>query len=334
MPRQARIDAPGALHHIIIRGIERKKIFRKNTDRDDFLERLGTILSETATPCFAWTLMSNHVHLLIRTGKVPVATIMRKLLTGYAIYFNRKYNRHGQLFQNRYKSILCQEDTYLLELVRYIHLNPLRAKIVQKFEKLDKYRYCGHSVLLGNQKLPWQDVSYVLSFFGKQLKASQRRYREFVEKGIALGKRPELVGGGLIRSAGGWKAVKSLKKSERIKGDERILGDSDFVLSTLAECKEQFDRRYRLRAKGIDLDHLLNQVSTLFELEPEKIMSNRRYPVVVRARSVLSYWAVSELGYSATELANLYGLTQSAVTKAVTRGEKLARENELKIDEG
>jgi len=127
MPRQARIDAPGALHHIICRGIERKKIFQDDTDRNDFVNRLGTVLIETSTACYAWSLIPNHFHLLLRTGNSPIATIMRRLLTGYAVTFNRRHRRHGHLFQNRYKSILCQEDLYFLELVCYIHLKVPRC---------------------------------------------------------------------------------------------------------------------------------------------------------------------------------------------------------------
>ena len=108
MPRTARIDAPGALHHIIIRGIERHAIFRNTADREDFLKRLGDILPDTKTHCYAWVLMTNHVHLLLKTGLAPIAMVMRRLLTGYAVSFNRRYRRHGQLFQNRYKSFkLC-----------------------------------------------------------------------------------------------------------------------------------------------------------------------------------------------------------------------------------
>ena len=108
MPRKARIDAPGALHHIIIRGIEKRKIFKDDKDCYQFIKRLGTILAETETPIYAWALMPNHVHLLLKTGLTPIATIMRRLLTGYAVYFNHRYRRHGHLFQNRYKTILCQ----------------------------------------------------------------------------------------------------------------------------------------------------------------------------------------------------------------------------------
>jgi len=149
MPRKARIDAPNALHHVIVRGIERKKIFRSDYDRKDIVSRLGKLMPETDTDCFAWALIPNHFHLLLRTGSVPIAVFMSRLLTGYAGWFNRKYKRHGQLFQNRYKSFLCQEDAYLKELVRYIHLNPLRAGIVSDMNELDKHPWCGHSVLMG-----------------------------------------------------------------------------------------------------------------------------------------------------------------------------------------
>ncbi|MFZ0611866.1 MAG: transposase [Desulfobacterales bacterium] len=108
MPRQARIDAHGALHHIIIRGIERKAIFEDDRDREDFIDRLSDPLQEMVTPCYAWALMSNHVHLLLRTGAVPITSVMRRLLTGHAVRFNRRHRRHGHLFQNRYKSILCK----------------------------------------------------------------------------------------------------------------------------------------------------------------------------------------------------------------------------------
>src|SRR4030042_6721072 len=119
MPRLARLDAPGVLHHVIIRGIERRNIFKDNKDRDNLLERLATLLSETQTACYAWALLPNHAHFLFRTGKVGLSPLMRRLLTGYAASFNRRHKRHGQLFQNRYKSINCQEEVYLKELVRY-----------------------------------------------------------------------------------------------------------------------------------------------------------------------------------------------------------------------
>ena len=214
MPRQSRIDAPGALHHLIIRGIERKVIFKDDADRFEFIERIESIFSESSTQCFAWALMSNHVHILTRTAETPIATLMRRLLTGYAMAFNRRHHRHGHLFQNRYKSILCQEDAYLLELTRYIHLNPLRAGIVKDISALDVFPFTGHSAIMGNRQSKWQDTEKILAMFAKYRKTARRKYREFVEGGIDAGRRPELVGGGLVRSVGGWKKAKILLKGQ------------------------------------------------------------------------------------------------------------------------
>ncbi|RLB95310.1 MAG: transposase, partial [Deltaproteobacteria bacterium] len=249
MPRKARIDAPGALHHIIIRGIERRRIFSDDQDRDNFIERLGKIITETQTSCLAWALIPNHAHILLRTGSTPLSTVMRRLLTGYAVSYNRRHRRSGHLFQNRYKSILCQEDTYLLELVRYIHLNPLRANIVKTRKESDRYPYSGHSVLMGKIKRDFQDTDYVLRLFGKKVSGARRAYRAYVERGIAQGRRPDLVGGGLIRSAGGWSAVTAMRNAkDHMKSDERILGDGDFAQSVLNQAKERLEDRYRLQA--------------------------------------------------------------------------------------
>ena len=277
MPRLARLDAPGVLHHIIIRGVERRKIFLDNADRDDILDRISNILPEANMACYAWALMSNHAHFLFRTRDVGLSTVMRRLLTGYAVSFNRRHKRHGQLFQNRYKSIICQEDVYLKEVVRYIHLNPLRAKLVADMGQLNKYEYCGHSVLMGNTEQEWQDTRYVLSYFSKQIAAARRRYLSYVEADIDQGRRPELVGGGLIRSLGGWvEAGKSRQRGQdRIKGDQRILGESDFVLEVLSQADEKFDRYYELKSLGYDLKSVEQRVCEIYEIDPQEIYSKR-----------------------------------------------------------
>jgi putative transposase len=165
---------------------------------------------------------------------------MARLLTGYATSFNRRHRRHGHVFQNRYKSIICQEDAYLKELVRYIHLNPLRAGIVPNVELLERFRWCGHGVLLGKQACSWQDSQHVLALFGRTISEARRLYRVFVREGSSQGRREELVGGGIVRSQGGWTEVKSKRRSGRdmLKGDERILGDSSFVMRVLADAGE------------------------------------------------------------------------------------------------
>lgn len=332
MPRQARIDAPDALHHIMVRGIERREIFRDNKDKDNFIERLGKIIKETSTSCYAWSLLPNHVHLLLRTGSHPIATVMGRLLTAYALTFNRRHRRHGQLFQNRYKSILCQEDPYLMELVRYIHLNPLRANSVENYSSLGRYEYCGHGVILGKRRNDWQEVDYVLRFFNRKMKIARGRYEEYVAEGIEKGHRPELVGGGLIRSLGGWSEARKLGKSERrLKGDERILGDSEFVLDVLKESEERFERRYELKVRGYDLEVLAERVEEIFGMEPGDIYSPGKYQRLIKPRSVFCYWAVRELGETATSLAKGLSLTQAGVSKSVARGEKIVKEMNLKL---
>ena len=242
--------------------IERRNIFRDN--KDNFIDRLSDLLPATQTTCYAWAFIPNHAHFLFRSGG-EISTLMRRLLTGYAIYFNRRHRRHGQLFQNRYKSIICQEDMYFRELVRYIHLNPLRAKIVSDIKELNKYPYSGHTALagMGRKKHEWQDTEYVLSYFGKKVSASRKAYLSYVKKGIDQERRPELTGGGLVRSLGGWSMVKKLrlKGQDRIKGDERILGDSEFVTALLSEAKEKLERSYKLNALGYDLKKISQMVS-------------------------------------------------------------------------
>lgn len=331
MPRIARLDTPGLLHHVMIRGIEGRKIFNDDTDRENFIERLSALIPETRTECYAWSFLSNHAHFFLRSGPGGLAALMRRLLTGHAVYYNRRHKRHGQLFQNRYKSIICQEDAYLLELVRYIHLNPLRAKMVADLKGLDTYSYCGHSALTGKIKRKWQDVEYVLRYFGKRIGEARKQYRSYVEKGVSLGKRPDLVGGGLIRSIGGWDEVKKMRASGqgRIKSDQRILGESDFVSDVLGESERDFSRKYRLKSLGYDFEKVLRRVSTLFDLEKGYITGKGRQRDRVRARDLLCYWTVVELGMSMVDLARKFDLTPAAVSNAVQRGEKMAKDYQL-----
>jgi len=286
------------------------------------------VLSETDTKCFSWALIPNHFHLLLRTGACPLSTVMRRLLTGHAMNYNRRHRRSGQLFQNRYKSILCQEDTYLLELVRYIHLNPIRAKLVTDIKALDKYSFCGHAVIMGKKKKDWQDDGYVLKLFDGKRSTARRRYKIFVQKGIQAGKRPDLTGGGLIRSSGGWTVLKSLRRAKiHFKSDERVLGNSDFVERVLRSANEALDRKYDLKSKGYNIEKLSDRVAKILSISPEDIFQPGKQPVKVKARSLFCYWAVRELGFTMTDLASKLNISQPAVSMSVQRGEHIASEN-------
>jgi REP element-mobilizing transposase RayT len=330
MPRKARIDAPDALHHIMIRGIEKKPIFKDKSDRKAFLSRLEDVLLDTSTSCYSWVLMGNHVHLLLRTGREPLATVMRRLLTGYAQQFNRRHQRHGPLFQNRYKSILCEEESYFLQLVRYIHLNPIRSGIVKDIFSLGPYPYCGHAVLIGKRKNNWQDRDYVLRYFGPKRTNAVRAYKTFISEGIKEGYRPDLIGGGLIRSIGGWAEVKGLlSQGVRLKGDERILGSASFVEKVLRESHEHFEKRALLKRRGFGIDQLLKQIAQKFDVDEEDIKGRIRIANIADARAAFCYLSLRSLGESGVNIAKFLGLSQSAVSKAAVRGKAIVADKEM-----
>jgi putative transposase len=353
MPRQPRLDAPGLLQHVMARGIERRQIFRSDKDRESFLDRLATILEETKTQCYAWSLVPNHFHLLLRTGLTPLSKVMRRLMTGYAVTFNKRYKRSGHLFQNRYKSIVCEEDPYLLELIRYIHLNPLRAKLVQDLKELDKYPWTGHSAILGRRKNPLvpkppdqpnkpdrpdeptkslaeKTLEDLLLHFGDTLKVSRRRYRQFIKNGIDQGTRPELEGGGLVRSAGGNKwGLLGRKKEEREKGDGRILGSGDFVLHALNRADELFEGSVK---SPISLDELIRKVTQDRNIDLKDLLSYKRTRELSDTRAIISYLAAIELKNSGTKIASQLRLSEKSVSRCIERGKNLLDKDENLLD--
>jgi hypothetical protein len=244
---------------------------------------------------------------------------MRSLMSGYAGYFNRRYKRYGHLFQNRYKSIICEEEAYFLELVRYIHLNPLRVKTVKDINGLDENKYTGHSAIVGSAERQWQDTNEVLGRFSAKLRQAIRLYREFVKAGIEQGQRPELEGGGLLRSYGGWKGVMELRRGrEKYRTDERILGSSSFVEGIIREAEKQEERR----SKRVSLDTLMKRISRDMGINKESMTGEGRNRKVTKARSALAYTWVKYLGRSGYELARALGVRPQSVYDASIRAEQ------------
>ena len=279
-------------------------------------------------------------------------------MTGYAVTFNIRHKRSGHLFQNRYKSVVCEEDAYLLELIRYIHLNPLRASLVQNLQELDKYPWSGHSAILGRRKNPLlpdppkelsalstmpsaadrplaeSTIEDILLHFGETKRVAIKRYREFVEKGIKQGTREDLQGGGLVRSAGGETAGLLGRKAEerdlpdspeapdggRGKGDARILGSGDFVDATLSESEKLLERKYGHKKA---IEDLIKDVSEAFGVSPELICSGSRKPRISDARAIVAHMAVEETGHAATDVARHLGIRQTSVLQSVKKGKIL-----------
>ena len=320
MPRRARLDAPGTLHHVILRGINKRRIVDDIADRKNFVKRMGELATETKTTIYAWALMNNHAHILLRSAEIGLSGYMRRLLTGYAISYNRRHSRWGHLFQNRYKSIICEEDAYFTELVRYIHLNPLRAKLVKNFDKLDSYRWCGHSVLIGKIKNKWQERDYVLKWFGKKEGEAKKYYRDYVKKGIDKGRRPELVGGGLIRSLGGWSAVKAMRRSgDREWSDDRILGSGEFVEQIIKEAEAKMRYQFPIKEDPQKIDEFIARICKNEKLSTEEIKAGGRRRAASRVRAQIAIGLVKTYGVSLAEVARQLGVTTSAISRIITR---------------
>jgi len=320
MPRQARLDTPGTLHHVIFRGIEKRNLFDDKYDRENMVNRMEELVKETGTKIYAWSLMTNHVHILLKSGHSGLSRFMRRLLTGYAISYNIRHRRYGHLFQNRYKSIICNEDTYFHELIRYIHLNPLRAGLVKNMSELDRYPWSGHSALMGNKRREWQDIDYVLSWFGKTKNAAIKKYRAYVGDGIEKGKRDDLVGGGLIRTLGGWSQVLSHRKNdEKIVTDQRILGQGDFVERILRETDKRIKSQLSINERLISAEKRINEICNAEGVNTEELKGGSRRAHISDLRKRLAMELISEHGLTLAETARQLGVSTPAISKIMIR---------------
>ena len=331
MPRTGRLHIAGGYYHVMGRGLERRRIFATNTDKADFLERLGVLLDELSFECMAWSLMSNHYHLLIRVGDQPLSHLMRRLLSGYATNYNIRKKRTGYVFQNRYKSILCDADSYFLELVRYIHLNPVKAKILSGIDVLDTYAWTGHAVIMGKKSNDWQNIDEVLGNYSTKKTVARRRYRSFINDGVTL-KLENMDGGGLIRSYGGWQEIiKKRKNHEARIGDERILGDSDFIQQVIKQDDLKLEEEIMFKNQGWDIGKLVKYVCHHFDIDRSQLSTKGRNNRVSHAKALICYWGNSKLGISSTELGARLNISQPNVSRAVKRGREYSKENNFTL---
>jgi len=305
MPRGPRLDSPGCLHHVMLRGIERRRIFHDDRDRRDLLDRLSLILPEAGMPCFAWALMPNHVHLVVRTGRIPLARVMARVNTGYALAFNQRHERVGYLFQGRYRSVLVAEESYLLTLVRYVHLNPLRSGLVRSLSALGRHRWTGHATLMGRSDTCFQDTQAVLERFGGPTAEGRRRLLEWM--------RPELA-------------------SERDAGEaashaaNRVLGKEG------AQVEDRPDEDLP-RARSMSqaepepepcLPALIERVCAERDVSVNEVLTaSVRSRSVADARAEIAHRACIELGLPGSAVARGLGLSKGAVSQARVRGRAL-----------
>jgi hypothetical protein len=267
--------------------------------------------------------MDNHIHLLFKSGQHGISEVMRKLLTWYAQYFNRRHKRTGHLFQNRYKSILCEEENYLLALVRYIHLNPARAGIVRTIEELDCFPWSGHSVIVGNTKHPWMDIDSVLLHFDSRKRRAISAYRRFIIEEMDAGRKPELTGGGLIRSQGGWSRVLALHRSgQKEESDERILGAGEFVHAIMQEVEERQLRQTRIRRAGKGISDIIKEECGKAGVNEDELVRGSRRRKVSLTRAVIALRCKEEIGCSGATIARHLGVNTTSINRAIERAER------------
>jgi putative transposase len=307
------------------RGIARQLIFRDDVDRGDFVQRLARVAEAQYVSVYAWALLPNHFHVLLCTGQQPLARSMRSLLTGYAGAFNRRHHRSGHVCQNRYKSIVCDAEVYLLEWVRYLHLNPLRAGMVSDLKELAQYAYSGHGALVGTHGYAWQDTEAVLSQFGPTRGRTRREYARFVEAGIKQGRRVELQGGGVLRSVGGWEAVQELRRGRKhYAGDERVLGSSAFVERLRQELRVSTGQEGRARLHTLSEEELITHVCQEVGVAMDALRGGGRRAVVSRARAGIAYLWVEWLGHNGVTIAHAMGVHPVTIYEAARRGRQEA----------
>lgn len=275
MARKPRVEFEGAFYHVIARGNQRQDIFRDDEDRRTYLEKLEHYRNRYGLSVYAYVLMSNHVHLLIETQKIPLSKIMQGIQFTYTQYYNRRHRTVGHLFQGRYKAILCDRDSYLLELVRYIHLNPARLR-----QPKDpwKYRWSSHRAYLGERTPVEVDTTLVLGQFGRAFGPARRAYRTFAEEGLGQG-----------HDARYYEIV-----------DQRFLGDEGFIGRVDRQAK---GREIEVKGAKISFGRLLDVVANEHEVGAGELTGTGRQRKWVRARAMLVYLAREWSRMTSKELA-------------------------------
>ncbi len=306
MPRGPRVDILDGLYHVIARGVERRDIFRTDRDRDDFLNRLATVVEEEGLRLFAFVLMGNHFHLVVRRAGSSLGHCIKRLLTGYSVAFNLRHRRTGHLFANRYKAVLCEDDLYLLQLVRYVHLNPVRARLVR--DPAD-YPWSGHLPYLRPRRAPsWLDTATVLDMLG-----GSAAYRRFIIDGLAEGERRELCGregpdGDTSGNGGDAATLRCLWLGGQILGTERFARGA-----ITGSRREELEREMR-NAAATDLPSLAQQVARDLELHPDRLHGSFRDRRAAAGRRELVRRAVFEKEVKPVEIARYLGIRPASVT--------------------
>ena len=333
MPRIIRPDWENALHHVMARGIDGRTLFSKVSEYEDIISRLEQLVVELKFSVYAWVIMPNHLHLLIRTGPEPISFLMHRLLTGFAISYNKRHERTGHVFQGRFKSVLVQEDTYFLKLINYIHLNPLKAKIVNSLEELDTYKWSGHQCLVGKTECKWMRRDSVLKCYGNTEHSAIKNYLESLQNGLNSVTSREMVCGSYTIGINGIKSSDQTIGISHWSGVCRVLGDKEFAKRVLSQLSDHKSLEVRDRENiHKKIERLFEQMEIRLGLSREVIRGNSRSSHLAEARGAIAWICAQKFGLSYRDISRLLNISKSGAAKAVQRGVELQRERPLFIE--
>ena len=287
MARKLRVEFEGAFYHVIVRGNRRQKIFRDDRDRLYYLERVEHYRQRYRFTIYAYVLMFNHVHLLLETSKTPLSKILQGIQFTYTQYYNRRYRTVGHLFQGRYKAILCDRDAYLLELVRYIHLNPARLK---NPEELDSYQWSSHHAYLGRKGRVAIDTKLVVEQLGNTAAQAPKAYRRFMEDGQNLGHDERY-----------YQAV-----------DQRFLGDKKFIQKIVERLPQA---EIRPGGRKLRFEKLLHAVAKVHGYQAKDLTASGRQRARAKPRAQLAFLARAWCNMKAIEIARQLNRDASMVSR-------------------
>lgn len=320
MPRTRRLDWKNAVHHVMARGVEKRSIFIDDSDRRRFVSRLGRYVEETGIDIYAWVLMPNHIHLLTRTSDIPLSKFMQKTLTAYAVYFNKRHDRTGHLFQNRYRSILVQEESYFLELVRYIHLNPLRSGIINTRDGIGRYIWSGHAGIMNKGMFAWQNTTSVLRHFNGNQENRMQNYLKYLLDDDMKTEVNYDEGNHLIGSSGLLSMASAIEKRKTISNHHRILGNRNFaeeVLDKIADNRGSSIRRRK--EEHVIIEKLIEYALERWQISRQVLTGSGRMPSLSRVREFLIYAFVEAVGLSLVDSARILKISKQGAASAKDR---------------
>jgi len=313
MARAGRLDAPGVAHHVMMRGIERRRIFRSDEDRLDFLARLDRLLPEEGWRCFAWVVMPNHVHLVIQSAQGGLSRLMARLNTGYARGFNLRHRRSGYLFQNRFKSRIVCDEADLIGLVVYVLRNPLEARLVSSPRELEAYPWCGLGALMGRRPArPFEAPSACLSLFACDRQSARGRLRQWVSGS---------EGAPCVASAASVLAQDS-PGTDALDAKVSDAPRPGWIRITALAGSDHAD----LLARVVD------EVAVGLGALPEVVRSPGARGLSAEVRSIVAWIAVDQLGLRRREVGDRLGISPTAVSHAARRGRSLIRRRRLRVE--